>query len=638
MRAAPALLCAAFVALACAASAQAVSFACSASAGRIVVLGQVAEPVRSSGGATTCSTPAKSLTAGAAGLHALVGGSGVLAAGTETFPADRRVLASGGLADLKVQSLPGLPVTLPTAAVPAAARSAIAAARTVNVDLTGVKALIPVLPTNLPTNLATNLVTDLVALTLANPLLTVPQIQALSDANAATNLANATTNAVNLATNTANAATNAVRASIPDSVGVDGSAGLDALLAALLPDPELPNTTLLEAQSLIAYASGRCDGATPAAAGTATIAGLKVLGQAAPGTAEVDRTLTLIDAASIDPSAVALPSLGLGLTSQQLALIDGIPAAKAALDAALDGARATIRAALDALAAVPVLDAVAARVVVRPGVQTKEGATVVQEGLRAAVSIAGQTIFQAILGEARVAASGDCSEPLTAPGATTGSELGRGVVQVPGFSAEVDTRTPGGALLACSTRRLVLVDVLERAGRVRLSGVADPALAGRTAKIVFAATNRVVAHARIDEDGAFAASAPLPPASVRDTNLARYTAVLGDERSSNLKLQRRMVIESMTAEGRRVTITGRVLPPHARPLMPITLTRRVSCTQEKVEKRFRPDSDGSFSVTVIAPKGLGAAVYRLTTYVRYSATGTGTFKTYTLPRAVDLAS
>jgi hypothetical protein len=276
-------------------------------------------------------------------------------------------------------------------------------------------------------------------------------------------------------------------------------------------------------------------------------------------------------------------------------------------------------------------------VVVRPGVQTKQGDSLVQEALRVAVSVAGQTVAQGVLGEARVAAAdGDCVVP---SGGTAGSttELGRGVVEVPGFGANVDTRTPEGALLACSTRRLVLVDVLERGRRVRLTGVADPALAGRTVKIVFAATGRVAARAEIDEDGGFAATAPLPPRSIRSSNRARYTAVLGDERSSNLKLQRRMVVDSMTADGRRVTIAGRVLPPLGRPLARITLTRRVSCTKEVVEKRFRPDADGSFRVTVTAPRGLGAAVYRMTTHVRYSATGTGTFKTYTLPRAVDLA-
>ncbi|MCW2989498.1 MAG: hypothetical protein JWM73_92, partial [Solirubrobacterales bacterium] len=42
-------------------------------------------------------------------------------------------------------------------------------------------------------------------------------------------------------------------------------------------------------------------------------------------------------------------------------------------------------------------------------------------------------------------------------------------------------------------------------------------------------------------------------------------------------------------------------------------------------------------ITVTAPKGLGTAVYRMTTEVRNSPAGHAMFKTYTLPRAVELS-
>jgi len=178
--------------------------------------------------------------------------------------------------------------------------------------------------------------------------------------------------------------------------------------------------------------------------------------------------------------------------------------------------------------------------------------------------------------------------------------------------------------------------VLERAGRVKLFGVADPALAGRTVSIVFAATHGVVAHARVAKDGSFDTTAPLPPSGVRDTNAARYTAVLGKEESINLKLRRRMVITSTSSSKGSVTIAGRVVGPLGVPVQSITLTRRVSCTKDSVVKVFRPAADGSFRVTVKAPKGLGTAVYRMTTKVRNSAQGHALFNTYTLPRAIDL--
>ena len=148
--------------------------------------------------------------------------------------------------------------------------------------------------------------------------------------------------------------------------------------------------------------------------------------------------------------------------------------------------------------------------------------------------------------------------------------------------------------------------------------------------------DHTVAHAKVAKDGTFDTTAPLPPLSLRDTNDARYMAKLGKEESINLKLRRRMIIESMTAKGRRVTITGRVVRPLASPVRAITLKRQVSCTKDTVVTRFKPRSNGRFKVTVTAPKNLGTAVYRMTTKVRNSSTGRSLFDTFTLPRAVDL--
>jgi len=81
--------------------------------------------------------------------------------------------------------------------------------------------------------------------------------------------------------------------------------------------------------------------------------------------------------------------------------------------------------------------------------------------------------------------------------------------------------------------------VVEGSEEVRLSGKADKRLAGKTVRIRFDATGKIVASAKIRADGTFKATAPLPPERVRDTNRARYQAVLGDERSLDLKLRRR---------------------------------------------------------------------------------------------------
>ena len=760
-----AIVCGLLATLCAAASADAAGFGCTASAARITVLGQVVEPARANDPGTVCASETKTL-GPTAGLPSPVTAT-ALVAGTEVYPAQKGVLASGGVAELRALSLPTLPIALPTPAVPDAAKAAIAAARSRSIDLDGAAGLIPVLDTSLVTNLVTTLTADLpvnlpvaitdlpvvltplvgdpafnlptnlpttlrenlpenlptFALDAADPALdTLAEVNAANaanaaanaanaaanDANAAANLANAAantvngelnalgavtagniaavtakaaeavitntaanaanlvaeganstanaangaantsnaainavhlaTNAANLITNAANAAQNAIRSAILalPPISVDGATGLDALLAALLPGVQLPTAELLRVRGAMAYAAGSCQGGTPGVTGSSAVAGISVLGVDLPVGAAIDRVLTLIDTANIDPSQVALPAIDLGLTQAQLDLINSIPAAKAALDAAVDAARAAIQAALNALDPVKVLDPTLAQVKVTPGAQVKAGGAITQQALTVAITIAGQSLVDAVLGEAKAASAGvDCDDAVVDPndlagtGGQNGSGSGAGSFNAPSL-------TPTGAALQCTTRKLVLVDVLERRDRVVLFGVADRTLVGKTVSIVFNATGDTVGRVKIAADGSFKTTAPLPPAALRDSNDARYMATLGDEESTNLKLRRRMLIDSMDSRNGKVTITGRVVRPLARPLAPITLTRRTSCTREVVEKRFKPRPDGTFRVTVDAPRRVGTAVYRLTTNVRFSADGSGVFKTYTLPRAVDL--
>ncbi|MCW2990781.1 MAG: hypothetical protein JWM73_1375, partial [Solirubrobacterales bacterium] len=222
-----------------AATADAAAFRCSASAGRITVLGQTTEPLTANASGTACAGDNKSVTGPAAGFTGPLT-IGALLASTEVFPAQKSVVSTGGVADLRVASAPSLPITLPPVAVPDAAKALIAGALHTSVDLSAVKSLIPVLDTNLVTNLITTLPTNLITtlpttlpvdlpvdlptnlittlptnlptnlvLDPANPLLNDPlEVIAANAANAATNAANLATNAANLATNAANAATN----------------------------------------------------------------------------------------------------------------------------------------------------------------------------------------------------------------------------------------------------------------------------------------------------------------------------------------------------------------------------------------------------------------------------------------------
>ena len=383
---------------------------------------------------------------------------------------------------------------------------------------------------------------------------------------------------------------------------VNVSIDLRPALQALLPNGQLPTAELVRVQGAMATASASCGGAlTPQLSGSSTVTGLSVLGQQLPTGQLVDQVLSLIDSGSIDPSNVDLAKIVLPL---------GLSFDTAVVGPLLQTA---VRAVLDTLPTIAI-PATLAQVKVTPGQQTRSGDTLRQQALRVQVAIAGQSLVDLVVGEAIVGGSGDCKAPAVDPGQVAAAEL----------------------VLGCTTRRLVLTDVQERGGRVQLLGVADRKLAGRRVAIRFTHTGATVAHASVRPDGNFSTSAPLPAARLRASNDARYQAAIGGERSLALKLRRRMVISAARSDDGWVTLSGRVAAPLGRPVAAIVVTRRVSCSRSEVVRRIRPRSDGRFSVSVEAPTGELAAVYRLSTRVRRTSKNPKTFPTYTLPRAIAL--
>ena len=189
---------------------------------------------------------------------------------------------------------------------------------------------------------------------------------------------------------------------------------------------------------------------------------------------------------------------------------------------------------------------------------------------------------------------------------------------------------------ACTSRGVVLEDVVPAGNRVKLLGVAEKRFKGRRVDIVFAATGKVVARPKVAPDGSFAATAPMPPRRLRSSNRARYQARVGGERSLNLKLMRRMLVTSVRTSAGKVTIAGKVVGPLALRAKDreIVLERRVTCTRLATVSRFKPRTNGAFKVTVPVPAGTSAAVYRLRTKVRASTHGSRLSSTFTLPRAI----
>ena len=177
---------------------------------------------------------------------------------------------------------------------------------------------------------------------------------------------------------------------------------------------------------------------------------------------------------------------------------------------------------------------------------------------------AGQTVADLTLGQASVS-QGDvgCAQPVAA------------------------------AQLQCTTRKLALIDVLERKGYARLYGAADRTLIGKRVNVVASWNGKTVARPVVRKDGTFLAKGKLPPMALRHSNRARYQAKIGKERSLRLKLFRRMLVTQLSSRSGKVTIKGHIVLPLGTPIQKITIKRRVSCTKNVVVKSLRPDSRGA---------------------------------------------
>ena len=388
---------------------------------------------------------------------------------------------------------------------------------------------------------------------------------------------------------------------IPDQLNITIPVGgqnvtvnIAAQLKALAPGGRLP-TELLGLRGAGAFATAACVNGAAQLNGFSQVAGLRVLGQEIPTDKAVTQTLNVIGGGTVDPKQISVRDLVAGVP-----LLRDLPAGT--VDAAVQ----------QALANVPpiVIPAQVAQLRITPAQQIREGDKLTQRALRVQLAIAGQSIADVVVGEASVSAR---DVVCTAPKQAVAQET-----------------------LACTTRRLVLVDVLRRGNRVRLFGVADRRLVGRRVDIRSLASGKVVSRPTVKPDGTYQGSAPLPPRRIRDTNRARYQAQVGREKSLNLKLARRMVLSSLTSRRGKVTLAGRVVRPLGKPIQTITVKRRVSCRRFEIVKRFKPSRTGAFRVTVDAPPKSLAATYRLSTRVRKFTRNPKLFDTFTLPRTVEI--
>ena len=210
---------------------------------------------------------------------------------------------------------------------------------------------------------------------------------------------------------------------------------------------------------------------------------------------------------------------------------------------------------------------------------------------------------------------------------TTGGSTTPGIATTPQGVEEL--------LLACTKRPLVLNDVLVHGDRVLLEGSAAEDLHGKEVKLIFDG-HKQVATARIGADGEFSTSAPLPPARMRDSNSARYMAELGRQRSLDLKLTRRLILEPPRFSDGTVTLVGQVLPPLRKPVASVSVQQQLECGKARTVGTFKPSRDGHFRITLKVPAVAKAGLYTLTSSVVAKPGARHGFATYSLPLPVLL--
>ncbi len=192
-------------------------------------------------------------------------------------------------------------------------------------------------------------------------------------------------------------------------------------------------------------------------------------------------------------------------------------------------------------------------------------------------------------------------------------------------------------LLGCGTSELLLSDVYVHGERVAIRGSAAKSLIGKRVRILLNGEHQV-ASAVVKTDGQYVTTAPLPAKHGRKLLDARYLAQIGTLRSLNLKLTRRLELEAPSASGATVTLSGRLVPPFAKPPRQVVVTEEVECGKPRVVKRFTPSRSGRYRIAVSLPAGTRAAIFRLSSTVAASThSEKHGFAIFSLPLPVAIA-
>ena len=170
-----------------------------------------------------------------------------------------------------------------------------------------------------------------------------------------------------------------------------------------------------------------------------------------------------------------------------------------------------------------------------------------------------------------------------------------------GDSHAVRAAAPAAIAVApeCAIPAVVLLESHRVNRRVVVKGLARATLAGRPVVVEALVHDKRLGKAvtgKVGLDGKFSASLPLPAPALRRP--ARYRASVGTQRSVQLRLVRKMLVQSRTKTAGGTKVSGRISGVPRRWQLEI---RRLRCTGRDRVKTIKTKSDGRFSVLFTKP-------------------------------------
>jgi hypothetical protein len=190
-------------------------------------------------------------------------------------------------------------------------------------------------------------------------------------------------------------------------------------------------------------------------------------------------------------------------------------------------------------------------------------------------------------------------------------------------------------LPACA-RDVVITSVYRTGSATRIRGIARLKFAGQRVSIQYQPSGaKIIAKPLVAANGSFSVNVSRPAKPAYTSNQARYRAVLGSQKTSWIKLTRRMGSSAVSDAGNgRLQVNGSASLPLAKG-QPLRVERSDACGNYRQIGSLRVRSNGDFSGTVASGGASQTAVFiRLKLRVAKASNPNSRFTTYSIVQPV----